>query len=227
MRVNVHDSTAGEQKIESEASGAKVSFGFVQFTDSEILSKIGDSPSVSEEEIKADYEKSTKEGTLPKNPEGKLPSYEERKAFIENKLRSEKRQASLNDIKTKILSLKNQGGKLSEIEALSGKSSVEIKDISITDLSKGNDPKLSFTSTAAFLRDLGDVAFGVGRIGGPYLEGEKIVYVEFKDLKIELEGNNQEKKDSNLSNIPIFLMEMNNSLKSVYPVYRKIDKQEN
>jgi hypothetical protein len=59
------------------------------------------------------------------------------------------------------LSLKNQGGKLSEIESLSGKSSVEIKDISITDLSKGNDPKLSFTSTASFLRDLGDVAFGV------------------------------------------------------------------
>jgi hypothetical protein len=51
--------------------------------------------------------------------------------------------------------------------------------------------------------------------------------VEFKDLKIEIEGNIQEKKDSNLSNIPIFLMEMNNSLKSVYPVYRKIDKQEN
>jgi hypothetical protein len=219
--------TAGEQKIESEASGAKVSFGFVQFTDSDILSKIGDSPKVSEEEIKADYEKSSKEGTLPKNPEGKIPSFDERKAFIENKIRSEKRQSSLNEIKTKILSLKNQGGKLSEIEALSGKSSVEIKAISITDLSKGNDPKLSFTSTASFLRDLGDVAFGVGKIGGPYLEGEKIVYVEFKDLKIELEGNNQEKKDSNLSNIPIFLMEMNNSLKSVYPVYRKIDKQEN
>ncbi len=219
--------TSGELLVESEASGAKLSFSYIQLSDTDLLSKIGDSPIVTEEDIRADFDKSIQEGIVPKTPEGKVPTYEDRKSFIENKLRAEKRQSLLSEIKSKILTIKNQNGKLSEIESLSGKNKIDIQDISISDLSKGNDPKLSFTSTASFLKDLGDVAFGVGKIGGPYAEGEKISYVEFKELKIEGERKILDDKNQNASNIPIFLMEMNNSLKSVYPVYRKMDKQEN
>jgi len=111
---------------------------------------------------------------------------------------------------------------------LSGSQLIEIRDLPLTSASKTSENKsLSFMGGNAFLRDLGEVAFGSGKISGPYPDGEKSIYVEFKELKIENGTKLDEKKEDRYSNIPVFLMEISNSMKSIYPVYRKFDKQEN
>jgi len=220
--------TSDEQKITMESGLAKLSFSYIQITDSDLLNKIGDNITLDEIQIKADYDKSIKEGTLTKSPEGKIPTYEERKSFIENKLKVEKKQALLGDLKTRLLELKNGNGKIVDLTQVSGVPLSEVKDMPLSDISKGNENKsLAFTGSSAFLKDLGDVAFGTGRVNGPYPDGDKMIYVDFKELKIESEGKHDESVASNLSNIRIFLMEMNNSLKSIYPIYRKLDKQDN
>lgn len=220
--------TSDEQKITMESGLAKLSFSYIQITDSDLLNKIGDNITLDEIQIKADYDKSIKEGTLTKSPEGKIPTYEERKSFIENKLKVEKKQALLGDLKTRLLELKNGNGKIVDLTQVSGVPLSEVKDMPLSDISKGNENKsLAFTGSSAFLKDLGDVAFGTGRVNGPYPDGDKMIYVDFKELKIESEGKHDENVASNLSNIRIFLMEMNNSLKSIYPIYRKLDKQDN
>jgi hypothetical protein len=59
----------------------------------------------------------------------------------------------------------------------------------LSDISKGNENKsLGFTGSSAFLKDLGDVTFGTGKVSGPYPDGDKIIYVDFKELKIETDG---------------------------------------
>ncbi len=217
-----------EEKINKESSLAKLTFSYIQISDSDLLNKIGDTVAVSEEEIKSDYDKSVKDGTLNKTPEGKLPTFEERKSFIENKLKVEKKQALLGNLKAKLLSTKNEKGKLSDLMQLSGVSIAEVKDMPLSDISKGNENKtLAFTGNSSFLRDLGEVVFGTGIVSGPYPDGDKVIYVDFKELKIEMEGKVDENNSNNLSNIRIFLMEINNSLKSIYPIYRKMDKQDN
>jgi hypothetical protein len=220
--------SADEQKITKESGSAKLTFSYLQITDSDLLNKIGDNINIEEELIKADYDRSLKEGTLSKTPEGKLPTYEERKSFIENKLKVEKKQSLLGDLKAKLLTLKNENSKIADLTQISGVILSEIKDMPLSDISKGNENKsLAFTGSSAFLKDLGDVAFGTGKVNGPYPDGDKIIYVDFKELKIESDGKIDENNDSNISNIRIFLMEINNSLKSIYPIYRKLDKQDN
>jgi len=219
--------SASEKILEAEASAAKISFTYLQFSDSDLLSKIADIP-VTEEEVRAEYDKSIKENTLQKNPEGKLPTYEERKVLLENKLKVEKRQAQLTEIKAKLLTLKNQNSKIQELAQITGLGTEDIKDMPLSSLSKpGETRNLGFTRSNAFLKDIGEISFGSGKLSGPYSNGENTAYVEFKELKIQNEPKSDEKNDRIISNLSMFLMEVNTSLKTIYPVYRKLDKQEN
>ncbi len=220
-----------EKKIKSEMKGLKLSLRYAFFSETEYLNSINDLP-VSDDEVKKDYEESVKSGNL-KNAKGETPSLDERKQLIVNKLRSEKKQQKLTEMKANLQKLKSSDKTtLAEIASLAGSKIQEVKDLPISELNrmteKPNSQPWKFVTKAAFQKDLTEIPFGQGKIGGPYQEGDKQVFVEFSSMKIE--EIKDKVADDNSKNIEkykayTFIGEAVQSISSVYPVYRNIKFQ--
>jgi hypothetical protein len=223
-----------EKNLKRDAGELRVDLSYVYFTDADLLAKVGDSIEIPEAELQKEYDQSVKAGTLPKNAQGEVPSFEERKAILYNKLKADKKQGLVAELKTKIQTLKNSDGKevLKEIAVLTGSKIEDIKKVSLTELSKPSaDSKFfRFASNAGFLKDFVEIPFGKGMVGGPYVDSEKSVYVEFKELKFEKDSKpNVAQEDQRFSpemmKMYSFLEEINQSISARFPVYRKFDKQ--
>lgn len=221
--------SADETRISNEIQTVKLSIAYVVISDEELLNSIGDNFPVSDEEIKKDYDDSVAKGTVPKDANGKPETLENRKAFIFAKLKSEIKQKKLSDLKAQILSARNtKGAGLSEVAKVSGSKVQEMTKVSL--MSLGADKKQEkFLSNSGFLKDLTTMSFGKGDVGGPYSDGDKSVYVEFKDLVIEaapaaVAAASPDAMDKNSMKVRRFLNEIKQSLNGLYPVNRKLDK---
>lgn len=220
------------QAISSESENLKFQLDYVSFSEVDLLNKVEKEVKISEEELQTAYEKSQKDGTLPKNEKGEYPSLEERKPLIYNQLKSEKKQALVNEIKTQIQKLKNSESKdiLKQIAQLTNSKIEEIKNISLKDLTKASyDSKFyRFATNKAFLKDLTELPFDKGNVGGPYIEEDKTAYVEFKTFSF---NTDKEKKvaqaEDSLKRMHQYILieEVKQAIASKYPLYRKFDKQ--
>lgn len=220
------------QAISSESENLKFQLDYVSFSEVDLLNKVEKEVKISEEELQTAYEKSQKDGTLPKNEKGEYPSLEERKPLIYNQLKSEKKQALINEIKAQIQKLKNSESKdiLKQIAQLTNSKIEEIKNISLKDLTKASsDSKFyRFATNKVFLKDLTELPFDKGNVGGPYIEEDKTAYVEFKTFSF---NTDKEKKvaqaEDSLKRMHQYILieEVKQAIASKYPLYRKFDKQ--
>jgi len=226
------ESTEEEKVLEQEAKDLRLNLRYIYFTETDLLNKVGDNIQVSEEELQKEYDTSVKNGSIPKNEKGELPSFEERKPLLFNKIKVEKKQALVSELKTKIQSLKNSENKeiLKEISNLIGVKIEELRNQSLGELSKpSNDKKFyRFATNSGFLKDLVELPLGKGEVGGPYMDGDKILYVEFQNINFEKEKPHKPQEISRYNSermkIYTFLEEFNQSISSRYPVYRKFEK---
>jgi hypothetical protein len=223
-----------EKKIASESEGLKINLKYLLVSDLELLNKIGDELPVSEDEMRKDYDESMKSGNL-KNSKGEVPSFEDRKTILLNKIRSEKKKAKLAEIKKNLETLKGADkiNVLAEIQKITGGKIENLASVSLAELnhltSKQSNSPIRFVNNSGFLKDLTEIPFGKGKVGGPYPEGDMTVYVEFVDMKIEapkvIENSNSSEKDKLKSYI--FLAEIERSLNGIYPIYRTVVKRSN
>lgn len=227
------ETSESEKNLKADADNVRVELQFVQFSEADLLNKLDSTIVITDEELKKKYDEAIQSGNAPKNAKGEVPSFEERKPVLYNSLKSEKKQALVAELKSKIQSQKGQEGaeNLKKIAELAGAKIEATPKVSLADLGKPGANAFRFASNSAFLKDIVEIPFGQGKIGGPYTEGNNIGYVEFKALTMET-AKPAEKKDSNpeISNdkmkIYMIIEEVNQSVAGRYPVYRKLEKVE-
>lgn len=180
--------TDSQTQIEKEASGVKLTLNYVVFSDDDIFNQLDKEITISEEEVKKEYESESKSGKLPKDKDGKPETYEKRKIFLESKLKSEIKRQKLTELKTKLDGLKSKGETaLAEIAKSVGKEIKSVKSISLSEMDNmknAENKEVSFLSNSNFLKELADIEFGKNKVGGPYKDIDKSIYVEFKAMEI-------------------------------------------
>ncbi|EKR29071.1 hypothetical protein LEP1GSC087_3207 [Leptospira interrogans serovar Bataviae str. L1111] len=222
--------TDGEIAVQKESTSARFRLRIVSYTDDQ-LSKLAEKEApISEEILRAKYENEKKEGKLPKNTDGKEISFEERKNFLKSKLLLEIRSKSQEEWKGKLKTIQQEPDGLSKIASLLGANIQELKDQSLLDLweLKSGNQNIRLGSNTQFLKDLTTVAFGSKKVGGPYKESEKNVFVEFASLEIDSSKiNNSQGPDlrDNPNLMNGFVMEINQALQEKYPIERRIGQK--
>lgn len=223
-----------ELSVENDAKNLNLSISFVAFSDIELFNVIGDNIPVSEDDIKRDYDESVKNGSIAKDAKGNFESLESRKPFILNKLKLNAKQKMLSELKTKIQNVKSGSSEsiLQEIAKLAGVKPVDVANSSITEfannINKANGNKqMTFASSSSFLKDLVEIQFGKNKIGGPYTDGDKTVYVEFKEIKYNTASvaKTDQEPQSNRMFVYNFLTEINQSMAGLFPIFRKVDRK--
>ncbi|MDX1957978.1 MAG: hypothetical protein SFU98_05365 [Leptospiraceae bacterium] len=226
--------TENEQKINSESSSLKLSLRYLVVSDLELLSKIGDELPVTEEEMKKEYDESVKAGNL-KNAKGEIPSFEDRKPILLNKIRTEKKQTKLSELKNNLQTLKGSDkvNILEEILKVTGGKIQTLESVSMPELSKAvskeNNLPLKFVNNATFLKDMTEIPFGKGKVGGPYPESDKTVYVEFVGLKTEPKKETDVKQDAMdkfKMRTYLYLGEAEKSIGGLYPILRRVTSKQ-
>ena len=220
--------TEEEQKVRSELENVRISLSYISFSDEELSKLVGEIPAVTDEEIQKEYDASIANKTIPMGSDGKPQSLETRKALIFNKIQTEAKEKKLSELKAKILSVKGaENANLAAIGTISGSKIQELSKISLSSLnSPSKDAKTElpkFLSASSFLKDITNMSFGKGKVGGPYTDKDKTFYVEFKDLAIE-SGNSVGKtvalNDNGSNKVRMFLYEIKQSLNGIYPIQR-------
>ncbi|HRG46674.1 MAG TPA: hypothetical protein PLX69_14765 [Leptospiraceae bacterium] len=220
--------TEEEQKVRSELENVRISLSYVSFSDEELSKLVGEIPAVTDEEIKKEYDASIANKTIPMGADGKPQTLEIRKAFIFNKIQTEAKEKKLSELKAKILSVKGaENANLAAIGTISGSKIQELSKISLSSLnSPSKDAKTElpkFLSSSTFLKDITNMSFGKGKVGGPYTDKDKTFYVEFKELTID-SGNSVGKtvalNDNGNNKVRMFLYEIKQSLNGIYPIQR-------
>ncbi|MBP9164131.1 MAG: hypothetical protein KBF99_13185, partial [Leptospiraceae bacterium] len=220
--------TEEEQKVRSELENVRISLSYVSFSDEELSKLVGEIPAVTDEEIKKEYDASIANKTIPMGADGKPQTLEIRKAFIFNKIQTEAKEKKLSELKAKILSVKGaENANLAAIGTISGSKIQELSKISLSSLNSPNkDAKTElpkFLSSSTFLKDITNMSFGKGKVGGPYTDKDKTFYVEFKELTID-SGNSVGKtvalNDNGSNKVRMFLYEIKQSLNGIYPIQR-------
>ncbi|AYV57351.1 hypothetical protein [Leptospira kmetyi] len=222
--------TDGEITLQKESTSARVQLRIVTYTDDQ-LSKLAEKEApVSDEVLRAKYENEKKDGKLPKNKDGKEVSFEERKNFLKSKLLLETRSKSQEEWKGKLKNLQQEPDGLQKIAALLGVSVQDFKDQSLLNLweLKSGNQNIRLGNNTQFLKDLTTVAFGSKKVGGPYRESEKNVFVEFASLEIDSSKiNNSQGPDlrDNPNLMNGFVMEISQALQEKYPIERRIGQK--
>lgn len=176
------------------------------------------------------YENEKKEGKLPKNTDGKELSFEERKNFLKSKLLLEARSKSQEEWKGRLKTLQEEPDGLQKIASLLGVGVQDFKDQSLLNLweLKSGNQNIRLGNNTQFLKDLTTVVFGSKKVGGPYRESEKNVFVEFASLEIDSSKINTSqgpdlRDNPNLLNG--FVMEISQALQEKYPIERRIGQK--
>lgn len=230
LKLNWEESE-NSKVISSEVENLKFNLEYVSFSEVDLLNKVEKEVQISEEELQTEYEKSKNEGKLAKNEKGEYPTLEERKPILYNQIKSEKKQKLVAELKSKIQSLKNSETKdiLKQIAQLTNSQVEEIKNISLKDLSNpsNNSKFYRFASNRAFLKDLIELPFDKGNVGGPYMEEDKAAYVEFKTFSFESKEKKNLQEEDSLKKMQQYILfeEVKQAVAAKYPLYRKFDKQ--
>ncbi|MEM7182633.1 MAG: hypothetical protein AAF518_17090 [Spirochaetota bacterium] len=156
-------------QLEKEADSVKLSLNYISFSDDELLKSSQEELKVPESQLKAEYDKETKEGKTPKN-KGKLATFAERKGILETKLKSKLRQKKLTELKAKLDTMKKEENGFQKIASLLGSKVEKVEDISLAAInSKEKQEKSSvFLSDSKFMQDLSSADFSKKTVGGPY-----------------------------------------------------------
>ncbi|EMJ93182.1 hypothetical protein [Leptospira alstonii] len=222
--------TDGEIAVQKESSSARFRLRIVSYTDDQ-LSKLSEKESpVSEEVLRAKYENEKKEGKLPKNTDGKEVTFEERKNFLKSKLLLELRSKSQEEWKGRLKTLQEESDGLQKIASLLGVNVQDFNDQSLLNLweLKSGTQNIRLGNNTQFLKDLTTVSFGSKKVGGPYRESEKNVFVEFASLEIDSSKiNNSQGPDlrDNPNLMNGFVMEISQALQEKYPIERRIGQK--
>ncbi|EMN73170.1 hypothetical protein LEP1GSC100_4248 [Leptospira interrogans serovar Bataviae str. UI 08561] len=152
------------------------------------------------------------------------------KNFLKSKLLLEIRSKSQEEWKGKLKTIQQEPDGLSKIASLLGANIQELKDQSLLDLweLKSGNQNIRLGSNTQFLKDLTTVAFGSKKVGGPYKESEKNIFVEFASLEIDSSKiNNSQGPDlrDNPNLMNGFVMEINQALQEKYPIERRIGQK--
>ncbi|TGK38594.1 hypothetical protein EHQ12_04280 [Leptospira gomenensis] len=222
--------TDGEIAVQKESTSARFSLKLVSYTDDQ-LSKLAekDAP-ISDEILRTKYEAEKKEGKLPKNQEGREVSFEERKNFLKSKILLENRSKSQEDWKNRLKKLQEEPDGLAKISVLLGIPVQDFKDqplLNLWELKAGNQI-VRLGNNSQFLKDLTGVSFGDKKVGGPYKDSEKNVFVEFASLEInssKMKTSQGPELRDNPNLINGFVMEISQSLQEKYPIERRIGQR--
>jgi hypothetical protein len=221
------------ETLEKESQNLKLSLNYVSFSDEELLKSVEKNIVIPEEEVKKEYDSEVASGKLPKDSKGMAETFEVRKSFLENKMRSERKQKKLEEIKASIESLKSgEKPALQEIAKIVGKKIESSKNLALTELgsTEGKPSLPSFLGHSKFLQDLSEKGFGKSFIGGPYKDSVNTTYVEFTDVMLDTK-NVVSKQDAVAGDMRMllftFLGEINQSIGGLYPVSKYTQKQAN
>jgi len=219
--------TSSDQAIQEEAENTKLSLRIVSISDQELTTLVESSLVISDEEAKKEYEKETKAGNTPKDADGKPLNFEARKNILISKMRLEKKNRASEDMKSNLKAKREKGASLDELASELKTKPVSVSNISIQDLSAitSNGQTYRLTQDSAFLQDLSGLGFGSKKVGGPYKSNDKIIFVEFTELKIpetKLESKTLEPKLDESRMLFSFFLEMNQSIGKENPLYRNL-----
>ncbi|MDV6237043.1 hypothetical protein CH379_015540 [Leptospira ellisii] len=222
--------TDGEIAVQKESTSARFYLKLVSYTDDQ-LSKLAEKEApISDEVLKTKYEAEKKDGKLPKNQEGKEVSFEERKNFLKSKILLENRSKSQEDWKNRLKKLQEEPDGLGKISVLLGVPVQDFRDQSLLNLweLKTGNQIVRLGNNSQFLKDLTSVNFGDKKVGGPYRDSEKNVFVEFASLEINSSKINASqgpdlRDNPNLMNG--FVMEISQSLQEKYPIERRVGQR--
>jgi hypothetical protein len=218
--------TENEKMVKSELQSVKLSLSYISFSDEDLAKLVGSNFEVTEDEIKKDYDEAIKNKTAPIMADGKTEPLDSRKPFLLNKIRNEKKEKKIAELKAKILTTKSDANAtLSTISVISNSNIQSLNQIPFSKI-ETKDAKSalpSFVSSSGFLRDMTKTSFGKGRISGPYTDKNQTIYVEFKDIQFASAPKIEEKTstpDINQNRIRNILYEIKQSLSGSYPIER-------
>ncbi|XDD48833.1 hypothetical protein AB3N59_10275 [Leptospira sp. WS92.C1] len=222
--------TDGEVAVQKESTTARVQLRIVSYSDEQLSKLAAKDIPVGEEVLRTKYENEKKEGKLPKNSDGKEVSFEERKNFLKSKILLENRAQSQEEWKGKIKVLQGEPGGLQKIAGLLGTSVQEFRDQSLLNLweLKSGNQTIRLGNNSQFLKDLTTVSFGDKRVGGPYKDSEKNIFVEFASLEINTSKVNTSQGPDLRDNPNLmtgFVMEINQALQEKYPIERRVGQK--
>jgi hypothetical protein len=225
MRATVKK-TESEIGIENESNLAKISIKLVPFNNS-VLSEIVDRElTISDDEIRKEYDKETKAGTTPKGENGKPLSFDERKSILTSKIRLDKKNQAIEAKRIELNKKREDGASLEELAQIVSSKPVLFNNLgiqSLSSLSQG-DKIYRLTQDQEFLKDMSEKGFGTGKIGGPYKDGEKNYFVEFTSLSLpeNLVASGSIEREDSRSLLGGFFLEINQSLGKERPLVRNV-----
>jgi len=205
-----------ELELEEGSKSAKTTFRLLVYSDSDLMDKLEKQVTISDEEIKKEYDK--EEGSLPK------PAFEERKSILASKVKFEKKRNLLEEWKRKAQEVsKTEGG----LEAVSKELGLSIQTSSSpfsewTELKTPNGKKLSLGTQKIFWEAIGQRPFGKKKTIGPLSVGEDQIYLEFGDLILD-KGTpikKQEEFRENRSQMLGYFIEIQQSLGEQYGIQK-------
>ncbi|MBM9499448.1 hypothetical protein JWG44_04195 [Leptospira sp. 201903071] len=222
--------TDGEISVQKESTSARVQLRILSYTDDQLTKLAEKEAPITDELLRAKYENEKKDGKLPKNKDGKEVSFEERKNFLKSKILLEGRSKSQEEWKAKLKVFQEERDGLQKIAALLGTPIQDYKDqtlLNLWELKSGNQT-IRLGNNSQFLKDLTTVAFGAQKVGGPYKDSEKNVFVEFASMEINSSKINTSqgpdlRDNPNLMNG--FVMEISQALQEKYPIERRIGQK--
>ncbi|NCN08742.1 MAG: hypothetical protein GW938_02735 [Leptospira sp.] len=219
--------TSSDQAVQKEAENTKISLRLVSINDSDLTTLVESTLVISDEDAKKEYDKETKAGNTPKDPEGKPLSFEARKNILISKMRLEKKNRAVEDMKSSLKAKREKGASLDELALELKEKPITVSNLSIQDLSAitSNGQTYRLTQDTVFLQDLSGLGFGSNKVGGPYKSNDKLIFVEFTDLKIPESKAVAETVEPKLDESRMlfsFFLEMNQSLGKENPLYRNL-----
>jgi len=219
--------TSSDQAVQKEAENTKISLRLVSINDSDLTTLVESTLVISDEDAKKEYDKETKAGNTPKDQEGKPLSFEARKNILISKMRLEKKNRAVEDMKSSLKAKREKGASLDELALELKEKPITVSNLSIQDLSAitSNGQTYRLTQDTVFLQDLSGLGFGSNKVGGPYKSNDKLIFVEFTDLKIPESKAVAETVEPKLDESRMlfsFFLEMNQSLGKENPLYRNL-----
>lgn len=225
--------TDKQANIEEEAKNSFITLVYVSYSDENLLKKVESEIQISDEEALEEYEKAKKAGSLPKDSDGKVETFEKRKSFIISKLKYDKKQKKLSELKAQLQSLVKDG-KTTTLDEIAQKTGTSVKEVVDYPIYFPSDSKAeknqdidSLFRNSKFLNALISFKQDNRKIEGPYKMDEKNTYVEIKKISI-VDNKNLDKNtvvDNTRSTMYTIISEINQSIANAYPVSRRFGSQ--
>ncbi|EKJ87104.1 hypothetical protein CLV96_3758 [Leptospira meyeri] len=220
--------TENEAELEDEAKRAKISFRIVAISEVNLLNAVEAKINISDEELKKEYEKEKKDGSLAKDAAGNFVSFESRKPLLLSKMKFDRKRKEVEIWKGRIAAKVSEPNALEAIasetlQPIETVSNVSLSDLKLVTSNRGNSYRLA--NSAKFWETLANDPFSKKTVVGPFSDNDKQVYVEFGALTY---GQTTAKKPADQAadflkqrQLLSFFLEINQSLAAEYNVEKK------